>query len=213
MEDIILCNKRFAGESHSIREWITPFAIEVQDLFIELRQPRAYDTAIACWQWINDSIAYPFTRFFGQPLDHHELIAFRTLHYINSEDFWQFPYETIARACLAKKYGGKTFGDCEDTSLVFTSVLRNQLPATEIYCVVGNYLYLQPTGHAWVKIKVNGSWWIIDTTSLAGSIADETIYDEYVLFNDEEVHELKPVELILDKCHEREKVKHLTNQE
>lgn len=87
------------------------------------------------------------------------------------------------------------------------SVLRNQLPSTEVYVALGNYLYPQPAGHAWVKILLNGSWYIVDPTIPAGMVAPDSDYDEYVLFNDVEVIELKPIEHILGKKYSPRKVR------
>lgn len=209
MEDTIIIETRFAGERHDIRDFVTPNSIEVLDLFDQLKQEDPYNTVTAMWQWIDDNIAYPLTRFFGQPIDYHELIAFRTLHYISQYDLWNFPYEIIARARLAKKYGKKTMGDCEDRAVTFCSVLRNQLSANSIYVALGNYqLPSGPTGHAWIQITSSVS--IIDPTAAFGTIADESLYDLYALFNDQEFIEFKPLEQILGKRYEREKIRRLT---
>lgn len=194
--DIIVSDKRFAGELHNVRDFITPRATEVIFLFNQLKCPNPKDTLINCWQWIEDNVSYPTDRL-GRMVDRQEFISFGTLYYVNSTDFWFLPCEVIARARLARKYGRKALGDCEDISLTLTSLMRNQLSPQDVYCVMGDYFNSQAAGHAWVKCRLNGAWHIIDPTTPVGKPIDMDRYDEYILFNDIEVHELKPVEEIL----------------
>jgi hypothetical protein len=52
-------------------------------------------------------------------------------------EFWKYPWETLA----------DRVGDCDDTAIALTSILRNYLPADKVYVAVG---YLDGEGHAWV---------------------------------------------------------------
>ena len=196
MQDIIVDSKRFAGERYRITDWITPDALEVKDLFDELELSSPYDTLIACWQWINDNVSYPTDRL-GRMVDRQELTSFGSLRYVNYEDFWFFPSELIARARLSGRNGRKTLGDCDDVALCLVSLMRNKLSAVDIYCAMGDYFNGQAAGHAWVKCRLNGVWHIVDPTSEVGTPFNWDQYDEFVLFNDREVNELKPVEGIL----------------
>lgn len=208
MQDIIISDRRFAEERHSITDWVTPNAAEVQDLFPQLQQLTPLDTTIAVWQWIEDHVSYPYTRC-GKHIDHQKLIAFRTFYYVNVGDFWNFPCEVIARARAAGQAGKKIAGDCEDRAVVVASILRNQLSPSEVYVAIGNYLYPTPSGHAWVKCQLDGFWYIVDPTLPAGMAAYESDYDEYVLFNDVEVIEHKPIEGVLGKKYSPKKMEYV----
>lgn len=88
-------------------------------------------------------------------------------------EFFQFPSETIDRG----------FGDCEDTTLLTCSLLRN---FTNAYAVLGNY---RGYGHAWCQLDGQ----ILETTyTRARFVPDPQDYCAYVLFNDQEVIELWP---------------------
>lgn len=88
-------------------------------------------------------------------------------------EHWQFPAETLAREQ----------GDCEDTSILLTSLLRN---FTNAYVALGSF---QGFGHAWCQL--NGE--ILETTyTSARSVPDPEDYCLYGLFSDREVIELWP---------------------
>jgi hypothetical protein len=56
-------------------------------------------------------------------------------------DYWSMPAETLAAEA----------GDCDDKAILLCSILRNYLPADQVYCAVG--LWRQngkPEGHMWV---------------------------------------------------------------
>ncbi len=88
-------------------------------------------------------------------------------------EFWQTPSETLAR----------TLGDCEDTSLVLCSLLRNTIDA---HVALGSF---QGYGHAWCQL--NGE--ILETTyTSARPVSDPQDYFPYCMFNESEVSELWP---------------------
>ena len=88
-------------------------------------------------------------------------------------EFWQTPSETL-----------KGMGDCEDTSILLTSLIRaGAMPA---YTILGS---LQGYGHAWCQ--VNGQ--MLETTyTSARPVPDPQAYCPYVCFNDQEVVEFWP---------------------
>ena len=89
-------------------------------------------------------------------------------------EFWQFPQETIA----LKQ------GDCEDTSILLTSLLRN---FSNAYAVLGSYKKLS---HAWVTSQ-DGQ--ILESTyTRARIVPDREEYRPYFLFNEEVAIELWP---------------------
>jgi len=87
-------------------------------------------------------------------------------------EFWQFPSETL-----------RGFGDCEDSSILLTSLLKN---FTSAYTVLGNF---EGWGHAWV---VNEGGILESTYTSARRVPDPEHYCPYVLFDDEVVVELWP---------------------
>jgi len=87
-------------------------------------------------------------------------------------EFWLFPSETL---------GG--YGDCEDTSILLASLLRN---FTDAHVALGGF---QGYGHAWCDL--NGQ--ILETTyTSARPVPDPQDYCPYVYFNDMELTELWP---------------------
>jgi len=86
-------------------------------------------------------------------------------------EFWQFPFETAR--------GG---GDCEDSAILLTSLLKN---FTNAYVVLGDY---QGWGHAWVASEEGE---ILEATyTEARAVPDPDNYYPYVMFNDIDVVEL-----------------------
>ncbi len=91
---------------------------------------------------------------------------------LETGEFWQVPSETL---------GG--YGDCEDTSILLTSLLRN---FTQAHVAVGLY---QGYGHAWVT---EGDQIYETTYTRARPVPDPQDYHPYCLFDDSEVEELWP---------------------
>ena len=89
-------------------------------------------------------------------------------------EFWQLSSETLT----------KKEGDCEDSAILLTSMLRG---FTNAYVVLGS---LQGWGHAWGTSEEGE---ILETTyTQAIVVPDPEDYCPYVLFNDQEVIELWP---------------------
>lgn len=94
-------------------------------------------------------------------------------------EFWQTPSET-----LAKREGDCGEGDCEDSAILLTSLLKN---FTNAYVVLGDY---QGWGHAWVASEEGE---ILEATyTEARAVPDPDDYYPYVLFSEQEVIELWP---------------------
>ena len=88
-------------------------------------------------------------------------------------EFWQLARETLAR----KR------GDCEDSSILLTSLLRN---FTDAKVVLGDYYGY---GHAWCQYHGQ----IYETTyTYARPVPDPGNYRAYALFHDQEIIELWP---------------------
>jgi len=89
-------------------------------------------------------------------------------------EWWRFPSETL-----------KGYGDCEDTSILLTSLIRAG-GATNCYVALGN---LEGYGHAWCQLDGQ----ILETTyTSARLVPDPQAYCPYVCFNSQEVLELWP---------------------
>ena len=89
-------------------------------------------------------------------------------------EFWQTPSETLRGS-----------GDCEDTSILLTSLIR--AGGSPAHVALGN---LQGLGHAWV---VNEKGETLEATyTEARHVPDPEDYCPYVYFNDQEVIELWP---------------------
>lgn len=88
-------------------------------------------------------------------------------------EYWQFPAETISRG----------LGDCEDTSNLLCSLLRN---FTDAYVALGGYRGL---GHAWVEA---GHAILESTYTWARPVADAQNYESLCYFNDVQVVERYP---------------------
>jgi len=98
---------------------------------------------------------------------------------LDTGEFWQVPSETL------RGYweGGQGYGDCEDTSILLTSLLRN---FTNAHVAVGMY---RGYGHAWCQRAGQ----ILETTYTSARVVPDPLnYSPYLYFNDQEVIELWP---------------------
>jgi len=87
-------------------------------------------------------------------------------------EFWQFPFETL-----------KGYGDCEDSSILFTSLIRN---FTNGHVALGSY---QGYGHSWCQLDGQ----IFETTyTRARPVPDPEDYRTFFLFDEREAIELWP---------------------
>ena len=89
-------------------------------------------------------------------------------------EYWRFPAETLAGQ-----------GDCEDTALLLTSMLRNFYSADMVSCVIGEY---SGYGHAWCQFDQD----VLETTLNRAGFVDKQDYIPHVAFNDLVAVELWP---------------------
>ncbi|GAI61142.1 unnamed protein product, partial [marine sediment metagenome] len=89
-------------------------------------------------------------------------------------EFWQVPSETLV----------SKMGDCEDTSILLTSLLR--CVGIDAYTAIGEYLGY---GHAWTT---QNSFIYETTYTRARPIADPQNYCPYCMFSESEVVEFWP---------------------
>lgn len=103
----------------------------------------------------------------------YDWVARNISYRLDVGEFFRFPSETLAREQ----------GDCEDTSILLASLLKN---ITDTYVALGDY---QGYGHAWCQL--NGE--ILETTyTRARPVPDPEHYIPFVLFDDQDVIELWP---------------------
>ena len=124
---------------------------------------------LACWTYVAN-------------IPYRETIASRIT--VNGKtkgqsDLWLYPAETIKLAPVA---------NCANKSFLLTSLLRNVLSESEVYCALG-HLNIDGIGaHAWVAIYM-GQDYILETTisQLEKALIPEVVADAYepvIYFND-----------------------------
>ena len=116
-------------------------------------------------EFVIREINYPFT--FGKPDDSH-IFSFFTCKasWWLRVDYWQTAEETLMTYVLNKKlYNKRGYGDCEDTSILLTAMLR--ILGAEAYTVFGVVKRRDQVlgGHGWTITKLeDGKWRLIETT-------------------------------------------------
>jgi len=174
---------RYPGEELDIRELIQPESYSVKTVMAKVYNPglTLEQNIMSCWQFVCQEIDYP------PGGDWHRREAFptrglfsRSLVSQSTLDFWSFPYETLSLG----------IGDCEDTSILLCSMLRNFIPPSDVYVTIGYYGRPDPSlGHAWVTIDRMGQKCVLETTlsNALASISQVTEvppYLPYHKFND-----------------------------
>lgn len=164
----------FFGEMRRLTDWITPDALEVEKLHKRLTEgitsPR--DRITACWKWVADQVKY--VKFVKGRI------------WINGrssvqQDLWLLPESSIH----------VRVGNCATKSFLLASLLRNELPAEQVHCVLGNLYNGKPGGHAWLNLKLDNADYIMEsTTPLVPPLVLSNVtkrYEPVHYFNDEEV--------------------------
>ena len=180
----IVYGKRFGGEHLDIREFITPYTPSVQEALAQVALGNNQIWNI--WDWVCANIKYP--PICGGIQDYHEKISFLkgcpiirapVKRSTKVEDFWELPWEVLDPPC---------YGDCEGSSVVLVSMLRNILPASAVFCNVGMY---KNFGHAWTTFSDGIEDYILDSTiPQARAVGDNSeaeadLYVPYIKFNDQ----------------------------
>ena len=168
----------FFGEGRWLTEFITPEASDVTGLYKHITA--GIDTAderiVACWRWVANEVKY--VKFVKGKI------------WINGQwsvqnDLWTTPSMTIQTRV----------GNCAVKSFLLTSLLRNELPAGEVYCSLGNLYNGKPGGHAWVALKMTEGEYIMETTVPTAPpmvlAEDAKRYEPVHYFNDAEVQAIE----------------------
>jgi hypothetical protein len=173
-----LVRVRFANELHWVTEFVTPSHPHVQSRAEALRHDIAQ-----CYFWVSDYVLYPLCAH----ADEHEMFAFKNMLHLKAKEYWQFPAETLGWM----DHNGWCYEDCDGQAILLCSLLRTFLPATDVYVGLGGRFELE---HAWVRIRKNGIWYVLDTTLdevlPLWSIYEKNPYNLYAYFNDQEAVEV-----------------------
>jgi hypothetical protein len=164
----------FFGEVRRLTDFITPNALEVQELHKEITNGIAnpIDRITACWEWVANQVKY--VKFVRGKLWIGNKVSIQN-------DLWPQPETTIQTKV----------GNCAVKSFLLTSLLRNELPPDQIHCALGNLYNGKPGGHAWVSLNLAGQEHIMESTTptapplVLASIAKR--YEAVHYFNDTEV--------------------------
>lgn len=171
-DDFIVCTG-YPGEEHSLKEFITPDQVMVQDLREALSKKD--DDMFAAWDWVCRKIRYP-VNFLGQFTDVHETrwLGVRSALRSNGE-FFQLPYQTLV----------SRIGDCFDKSALLGSLLAGWHPNVQV--AIGKVKGSQTINHAWVLADRDGKTWLLETTLPKAdawvAAADLPEYEPEVVFN------------------------------
>ena len=162
------------GEARWLTDFITPDALEVQDLFSQITEgiENSRDRVLACWQWVASKIKY--VRF----VTGKTWIAGKTSV---QNDLWLEPTTTIQV--------GK--GNCAVKSFLLASLLRNELSADQVYVALGNLYNGSAGGHAWIKLVLDDGEYYMESTMPTAPPLVPTVaasrYEAVHYFNDDKV--------------------------
>ena len=162
---------RWGDEWHYPNEFVRPHDGQVMEYFDNITRGIGSpdEQAIACWDFVASEVDYPLT-LLGQSTDYHLLNAypfsqglFGTRYRVKyaTEEFFQFPTEVLGH----RQKNGRMVGDCDDSSILLASLIRNCLPPEKVKMVIGSSEgYENEADHAWVMAYIYGGWVLMETT-------------------------------------------------
>ena len=164
----------FFDEGRWLTDFITPNALEVQDLYKDITAhiPTMAERLVACHQWVATQIGYRKLIRGSMTIEGHSSFQ---------KDLWMSPSMT-RRVRVA---------NCANKAFLLTSLVRCELPPSMVRCVLGNLYNGKAGGHAWVQINYGVKEYIIESTMadvqtlIPAQVA--TRYEAIHLFNDVEV--------------------------
>ena len=168
----------FFGEGRWLTDFITPHAMDIQTLYGELTQgiPSVEDRIAILHNWVASQVKYK--KFIRGRLSIEGKSSFQ-------DDLWNMPSIT-ARVKV---------GNCANKAFLMASLLRQEMPASQVNCVLGNLYNGKVGGHAWVQVSLNGQDYIIESTRadvsplVPASTAER--YEAVHLFNDESAYAIE----------------------
>lgn len=164
----------FFGEGKWLTEFITPENIDVQALYHELTHGLVSieDKIAACHAYVASEIKYK--RLINGTLNIEGRVS-------RQNDLWSDPSTTIAIG----------IGNCANKSFLLTSLLRQELSADQVYCILGNLYNGKPGGHAWSQVNINGGYIVESTRADVPVLVPVECAERYEAvhyFNDEEIY-------------------------
>lgn len=168
----------FFGEGRWLTEFVTPDAMEVQELYRQLTKdyPDRVDRIKVIHDWVSREIKY-------KPYIKSTLWVEGKSS--SNRDVWLRP--TLTRRIKV--------GNCANTSFLLASLLRNELDPGEVHVVLGNLHNGKPGGHAWVQVKLDEQAYIVESTCpdlpamVHASVA--TRYEPVHYFNDKTAYAIE----------------------
>lgn len=104
------------------------------------------DFALNAWEYVGGGIGYSY---FGSHL-----------HFFDSS-------VNCVKCSLPMDVAVKGNSNCVGKAALLTSILRDKYGPDDVYMVVGGYRkFATNDGHAWVNLKRDGVWYVIESTSL-----------------------------------------------
>lgn len=163
----------FFGQGKRLTEFITPDNLDIQALHSQLvngiQDP--LQRLEACWSWVANQVKY--VRFVHGSLNIHGKVSIQ-------KDLW----------CEPSIVMHTRIGNCFNKSSLLASMLRNELDAGNVYCVLGNLLSPKDAGgHAWVQVQLGGKNYIMEATRNDVPLVPldaAMIYEPVHYFNDKE---------------------------
>lgn len=168
----------FFGEGKWLTDFITPEAIDVQELHYHttLGKGSLEDKIAALHQWVGQEVKYK--RFIKGRLWVEGKMSYQN-------DLWNPPSIT-ARVKV---------GNCANKSFLLASLIRQELSPNQVYCVLGNLYNGKAGGHAWVQVRLHGADYIVESTRpdvpTFVPVTAATRYEAVHLFNDEETYAIE----------------------
>jgi len=168
----------FFGEGRWLTSFVTPDALEVMELHREITKDidDLGDRLTALWCWVADSVKY--TKFVRGKMWLGGKVS-------TQDDLWVTPSVT-SRIMV---------GNCATKSFLLTSLIRNELPAERVHCVLGNLYNCKAGGHCWTQVELGGQDYVMESTRsdvsplVLASAADR--YEAVHLFNDRKVYSIE----------------------
>jgi len=168
----------FFHEGRWLTEWVTPDAMEVQELYRQLTKdyPDRVDRIKAIHDWVSREIIYkPYIK----------ATLWVEGKSSSSSDAWLPP--SLTRRIK--------IGNCANTSFLLASLLRNELDPGEVHVVLGNLHNGKAGGHAWVQVKLEEQAYIVESTCpdlpalVPAAVAER--YEAVHFFNDKTAYAIE----------------------
>jgi hypothetical protein len=159
------------GETKLLTDWVDPSAVEIQNKYDQLTSglTSTQDKVRACLRYV---AGIPYTQFVRVSAN----VAGKRFV---QNDAWLEPSQSIHSPRL----------NCANRTYLLASLLRQELPADNVYACLGNLNVDHQDGHAWAYVKLDRDY-ILETTNPKVKdklIPIETVgnlYEDVIYFND-----------------------------